>query len=326
MAADVRMAAGRRLNGILVALAAALLCRGAQASNNHKYLIASSPASGKVAYVKLASDGAPAHGKEAMRTLIDSDLKYPQGIAVDSYRGKLFVADPSLNKLVSYTLHRTNDALTVSPMQTVAENVEVRAVAVDGLGNVFFTDEPAQQILKVTAEMMDKGTTTPEVVYSALTTDSVSAPGGVAVDNFFVYWVNKASGTTAGSIARGLQYPTSPLASSVKNLAANAAKCYGLCIALGNIFYTDEAMSLYGVPRAAAKNDTAVTVSKDFQEPRGCTYDGDGTVYVADKTSNAVYQFAGNMMADLRNVSKLTKAADLQGAFGVAMYQPVESS
>jgi len=326
MAADVRMAAGRRLSGILVAAAAALLCRGAQASNNHKYLIASSPASGKVAYVKLASDGAPASGKEAMRTLIDTKLKYPQGIAVDSYRGKLFVADPSLNKLVSYTLHRTNDALTVSPMQTVAENVEVRAVAVDGLGNVFFTDEPAQQILKVTSEMMAKGTTTPEVVYSALTTDSVSAPGGVAVDNFFVYWVNKASGTTAGSIARGLQYPTSPLASSVKNLAVNAAKCYGLCIALGNIFYTDEATSVYGVPRAAAKNDTAVTVSKEFQEPRGCTYDGDGTVYVTDKTSNAIYQFAGNMMADLRSVSNLTKAADLQGAFAVAMYQPVESS
>lgn len=261
-----------------------------------------------------------------MRTLIDFGITYPQGIAVDSYRGHLYVADPSLNKLVRYTLTSVNNALTARDMQTVADNVEVRAVAVDGVGNVFFSDEPKQQILKVTAEMIQRGSTTAQVVYSSATTSAVSAPGGVAVDNYFVYWLNKAAGNEVGSVVRGLQEPSSSVDSSVVSLASNAVKCYGVCIALGNLFYSDEATKLYGVPRSSVgKYGEAVTISDYFQEPRGCAYDGQGTVYVADKTKNGVYTFAGNMVDGLSDAKSVSKVADLQGAFGVAVYEQIVS-
>merc|ERR1719401_2355112 len=151
--------------------------------------------------------------------------------------------------------------------------------------------------MRITARMREAGQTTAETVYNGESLQSVSAPGGIALDNFFVYWLNKNSGTKVGSLLRGRQEPgkLNATADAVKSLASNAQKCYGVCLALGNIFFTDETNSLYGVRRAATGLGDTVTISSTFQEPRGCAFDGDSTVYVADKVGNAVYQFPSNM-------------------------------
>lgn len=326
MAADVRTGAGCCRHLLLAAAAAFCAHHAAATAAAEKYLIVSSPGFSTIAYLKLGNTGAPAIAGTAMRTLIDSGLKYPQGIAVDSYRKKLYVADPSMGKLVRYSIEQVNDAITVKNMETVADGVEVRAVAVDGLGNVFFSDEPNQQILRMTAQMIDAGTTTAEVVYDGSTIDAVSAPGGVALDNYFVYWLNKASGTKVGTVVRALQDPSLVTTNtSIMTLSNNSDKCYGLCLALGNIYYSDESFNLYGVSRSATTfRGPATTVSSAFQEPRGCAYDGESTIYVADKSSNAVYQFAANMKTPLSN-RPMAKAADLEGAFGVAVYTKITS-
>jgi len=187
--------------------------------------------------------------------------------------------------------------------------------------------------MRVTADQLDRGDANAQVVYDASNVPEVSAPGGVALDNYFVYWLNKANGNQVGTVIRALQDPTlvtpsnsssSSLAETsssleVVSLAANAVKCYGICIALGNIFYTDESRNVYGIPRAATARHNPVTISTALREPRGCAYDGDGTVYVADKDLNAVYQFASNMNK-LTSDRPLTKAADLEGAYAVAVY------
>jgi len=290
-----------------------------------KYLIVSSPRRSRIAYLRLPTSGAPATGHEPMRTLVDTGLKFPQGLAVDQYRKRLFVADPNLGFLAGYNILHERDALSLGKMWTAASNVEVRSVAVDGLGNVFFTDEPRQLIMRVTARNLDKGRITPEVVYDHSKVDQVSAPGGIAVDNYFVYWLNKANGEQAGTVVRAPQnrnisddrntgsglYPV--------NLAANSMKCYGVCIALNHIYYTDERYNLYGIPRAATVRHNPVTISDALVEPRGCAFDGDSTVYIADKDQNAVFQFASNM-PQLLTDRLLTKAVDLEGAFGVAVY------
>lgn len=297
--------------------------RGALAfGEGQKYLIVSSPSTSRIAYLKLPVSGAPATFGQPMKTLISTGLTFPQGIAVDQHRRKLYVADPNLGKLVSYNIQHDRDGLAVDAMSTVAEGVEVRGVAVDGLGNVFFTEEPTQRIMRVTAQMMERGQTTAETVYDGSQVSAVNAPGGIALDNFFVYWLNKASGTQVGTLIRARQQPLGNASSpgdSVTALASNAVKCYGVCLALGNIFYTDEQNNVYGVSRLASARREAVTITSDLQEPRGCAFDGDGSLYVADKKQNAVYQFPSNMqqLAPQRVVSK---AADLPGAFGVAVY------
>eukprot|EP00931_Biecheleriopsis_adriatica_P027472 TRINITY_DN16523_c0_g1_i1.p1 TRINITY_DN16523_c0_g1~~TRINITY_DN16523_c0_g1_i1.p1 ORF type:complete len:317 (+),score=52.29 TRINITY_DN16523_c0_g1_i1:158-1108(+) len=311
---------------VLAALVAAL-CPGVSAFGEaQKFLIVSSVETSRVAYLKLPSDGGPAvfHG-QALRTLIDSGLVFPQGIAVDEYRNRLFVADPNLTGLVMYPISSNGDTISVGKQQIVASGVQTRAVSVDGLGNVIFSDEPTSRIMKVSDEMIQAGNTKAVTLYDGNTLTGVKAPGGVAMDNYFVYWLNKASGTKVGTLMRGLQYPATSSDSNssgtpgVSLLAKNAPKCYGVCIAGGNVFYTDEAKNLYGINRASTSRHTVYTISSHFQEPRGCAYDGDGTVYVADKTQNAIFQFASSMR-QLEPNRQMTKAAELQSPFGLAVY------
>eukprot|EP00930_Biecheleria_cincta_P032926 TRINITY_DN22800_c0_g1_i1.p1 TRINITY_DN22800_c0_g1~~TRINITY_DN22800_c0_g1_i1.p1 ORF type:complete len:339 (-),score=61.87 TRINITY_DN22800_c0_g1_i1:85-1101(-) len=309
-----------------------------------QFLFVSSPTTGHIGYRKLPSDGSPATPGEAMRTVISSGLVFPQGIAVDEYRRRMFVADPNLTGLVMYPLTTNGDTMIAGSQQTIAKGVQARAVAVDGLGNVVFTDEPNNRILRVTDAMIQSGNTTAEVLYDGKHLASVKLPGGIAADNYYVYWLNKASGLQVGTLLRGLQDPSAvrKLAAKAANataksagaaaasaatpglavIAMNAPKCYGVCIAGGNIFYTDEASNLYGIKRAATSRHTVFTISSKLQAPRGCVYDGSGTVYVADKTQNAVFQFASNMQ-QLEPNQPLTKAAVMQGAFGLAIYTVV---
>lgn len=302
-----------------------------------KYLIVSSPSTSSIAYIKLPSDGAPAASNppEEMRTLINTGLTYPQGIAVDEYRQFLYVADPGLGRLVRYPLLQNGDALTVGKRQDVASPVEVRAVSVDGLGNVWFTDEGSQRVMRVTAQQIAKGHRTPQTVYDSAVVEQVRSPGGIAADSFYVYWLNKAHGTTVGSLIKAKQNPSTGLTEAnssatasggaVQSLASNAEKCYGVCSALGNLFYSDEFNKLYGVPRTAVARGEAVTISSHFKEPRGCAFDGDGTVYVADKAGDGVYQFASNM-DPLQADRPMTRVANLQGPFGVAVFSNLLAS
>lgn len=286
-----------------------------------KYLIVSAPATSRIAYLKLPSDNSAPTGGEALRFLVSSGLSVPQGIAVDSYRKKLYVADPDLGKLVGYDIRFSGDALVVGSQFTVAAGVEPRWVAVDGLGNVYFSDEATNRVQKVSAQNIESGNTTSDVIYDGSAVGAVSSPGGVAADNYFVYWLNKASGTSAGSLVRGLSTPgVAPTVPDVAVLANNAMKSYGVCAGLGHIFYTDEQSSVYAVPRSGGP---AVTVSDAFAEPRGCVFDGEGTTYVADKQHNAVYQFAANARTYGTSTVTVTKAADFLGAFGVALFTKV---
>jgi len=62
--------------------------------------------------------------------------------------------------------------------------------------------------------------------------------------------------------------------------------------------------------------------TSSLMEPRGCAFDGDGTVYVADKGGNAVYSLPANANAYSLD-TPLSKVASVQGAFGVAVYTQV---
>lgn len=282
----------------------------------HKYLIVSSPATHRIAYLTLPSPGGPPTSIEPMRVLVDSGLSVPQGIAVDEYRKRLYVADPDLGKLVAYELLQSGDGLTVGSQITVASGVEARWVTVDGVGNVFFTDEATNKVYGIAV-----GTTGATVLYDGSADAEVSGPGGIVADNFFVYWVNKVSGTTAGTLVRGLS--SSQNISGVPKIALmskHVQKSYGVCLALNNAFYTDEKNSLYALPRTGG--GVPITVSSSLQEPRGCAFDGTSTVYVADRTLHAVYSLASS--AEYYNSdTPLMKVADLNGAFGVAVYTRV---
>jgi len=284
-----------------------------------RYLFASSSRTGRVVYVHLPArspitgPGAPEHKAQ---TLIDNGLKAPMGLAADQQRSRLFVADPEAKKVLAYKILFSDGRAVVDGEAGVAANdVEARWVACDGVGNLFISDEARNYIMKIPADSSFRMGSEPKVVYSGNVLTQVSAPGGVAVDNFHIFWSNKAVGTTAGSVVKGFETPPSTnAAESVLVLANNADKVYGVCLAKDNVFYTNHERYVYGVKKGGGKE---ITVSDKLQEPRGCSWDGDGTVFVADRGANLVAAFAGNMQTI--SAAKMGRVIDLEGAFGVAV-------
>lgn len=290
-------------------------CSGAAFAQSPGFLLVSAPKSQKISWVRLP-DGDNDYTRGRPVTLIDTGLQHPQGIAVDQVRKRLYVTDPDVQKIYSYQLIIKGDQMTTDGRQTViSHDVESRWVAVDGAGNVFFSDEPRNLILKVPVAKALRGEQEPEVVYNGASVTEVNEPGGVAVDNFNVFWTNKHFGTKAGSVVRGSETPeaTKPH-DTVSIVAQNVAKSYGVCLALDNIYYTDSTKFLYGVKKNGGE---AAKVSETLKHPRGCAWDGDGTVFVADRGQNAIYAFAGNMHA--LGHAELTKAYEVEDAFGLAV-------
>lgn len=255
-----------------------------------------------------------------MRDLITSGVVHPQGLAVDQKTSRLFVADPDSKRIFAYSLKAVRDELRVGPQKVLAHGTEARWVTVDPTGNIFFTDEPRNQILKVPHAGSLRGNATPEVVFDGYSLSQVNAPGGVATDSFHTYWVNKQIGMQVGSVVRAPKEADGNFASSVQTIARNSDKSYGICLALNNVFFTQPDATIYGVKKGGS---AVVPISDRLTNPRGCAWDGDGTVYVADRGANAVYSFAGNMQA--LSAAQFSKAVDFQDAFGVAVYSRASS-
>lgn len=259
----------------------------------------------------------PGAFKHEALPLIDSGLQTPQGLASDQKHSRLFIADPEAKKVLQYTLKLSaGKAVTVQTGFAVAvADIEARWVACDGDGSLFISDERNNKIVRVSAQSLLRKDSMPTLLYSGAVVSQVSTPGGVAVDNYHVFWSNKAEGGQVGSVVKGVANRYAEQAESLIVLASNAPKVYGLCHAEGNIFYTGAETSLYGVK--AGGGGEAVTVSDKLLEPRGCVWDGDGTIFVADRKANKIFGFAGNMR-------KLTQASladivEFEDAFGVAV-------
>jgi len=278
------------------------------------FLLMTTPQNARIAWVRLPENGDFTGIKP--QVLIEAGLQHPQGISIDKKRKRLYVADPDAQKIYAYQLTIVNNALTTDGKQiVVSSGAESRWVAVDASGNVFFSDEPRNQILKVPAVRVLRGEAEPEVVYSGEGLAEVSEPGGIAVDNFHVFWTNKHFGTEVGSLVRGSEAPPSdPDMTSLSVLARNSVKCYGVCIAMGNVFFTDSEKKVYGVKK---NGGPVAEVSSILDKPRGCAWDGDGTVYIADRGAGAVYSFASNM--HVISPSAVKRAFEFQDAFGLAV-------
>mmetsp|Transcript_89020 Transcript_89020/g.247329 ORF Transcript_89020/g.247329 Transcript_89020/m.247329 type:complete len:352 (-) Transcript_89020:82-1137(-) len=286
--------------------------------NPQKFLIVSAPRDSKIAYMKIRrfAHKRAKEAEERMADLITTGMVHPQGLAVDHKTNRLFVADPDSKKVFAYDLRASGDTLRVGPQRVLAQGIEARWVAVDPTGDVFFTDEPRNQILRVSHAKGLRGNATPGVVFDGASLTQVNAPGGVAIDSFHTFWVNKQIGMQVGSVVKAPKDPD-PVArfSGVQTIAKNTDKSYGICLALNNVFFTQPESTIYGVKKGGS---AVVPISDRLTNPRGCAWDGDGTVYVADRGANAVYSFAGNMQA--LNAAQFTKAVDFQDAFGVAVY------
>jgi sugar lactone lactonase YvrE len=268
-----------------------------------RFLIASSPRLKAVQYRRLP-DG-------PLQPLITS-LTEPEGMVINGTT--LYVADPGQRSVFAYELLVHGSHLIALQERKVVTNVESHWVSFGE--NLIVSDVAANKIESASVSETGSLPMALKPVYSggeSGTSTHVSAPGGVASagGSGTIYWVNTEAGKKKGSLMVG------DLADGkVEVLAKSTETAYGICLTTHNIFFTADSKSLYGVLRTGSPEP--VEISSSLVQPRGLAFDGDGTVFVADKMQGKILSFPGNinnlMATDLQD------AGEVPDVYGLAVF------
>lgn len=265
-----------------------------------RFLIASSPRMKVVQYRRLP-DG-------PLQPLITS-LKEPEGMVVNGTT--LYVADPGQRAVMAYELLVHGSHLIALQERKVVVNVEAHWVTFGE--ELVVSDVAGNRIDTASGDALPMAV---KPVYSggeSGTSTHVSAPGGVASagGSGTIYWVNTEAGKKKGSLLVG------DLADGkVEVLAKTTETSYGICLTQHNIFFTADSKSLYGVLRTG--NAEPVEISSSLVQPRGLAFDGDGTVYVADKMQGKILSFPGNI--ENLMATDLQEAGEVPDVYGLAVF------
>lgn len=301
-----------------------------------EYIFVSQPGHGTVAVTTV--DALTRKVIHEAKPIISNGLKEPCGIAIDHTRQRLYVADPKNHKVFMYKLAigREGDIVVDEDDQHVAvQDLTARWIAIDEKGNLFCTDEARSFIAEVKDHELeklgemdsDKDEVRPKFVklYTGDRTKQVDRPGGIAVDGQHIYWGNRARGRPYGSLLSASEDPAAQISRGVPGmvqaLSKNVDKVYGVCASPSLVFYTGGARTVYGAKQGSYKLRGTTTVMLDnFAVPRGCVWDGDGTVFLADKGGDAIWSFPST----LHGAGKVQahKLFEVQDPYGVAVFRP----
>jgi hypothetical protein len=218
----------------------------------------------------------------------------------------------------------TPGAVAVGAQRRVVRGVpgQVGFVAVDNFGNLFFSAAKAGQIEMVSKDNLTAGgTANSTVLYGpAGTPPQVKGPAGLAADNFYVYWANQEGDASSGTVVRAPErreamerFPPAPLAASSDLYEALAQN---VCLARDNLFFTGETKSLYVTKTGGG---TLAEVSHSFEQPRGCAYDSESTLYVADELASGVFSLPANLRT-LRAVKNKWKVVSVPEPDQIAVF------
>eukprot|EP00392_Amoebophrya_sp_AT5.2_P005724 g5734.t1 len=257
-------------------------------------------------------------------------LDAPHGMCVDVPRNRLFVTDPGATsrKIFYYELEVANGdqlSLKSGAGKTAALEVAAKWCAVDHVGNLYFTTSDAATNLfklhKVPASALTgdgvSSAAAAEVLYSNADTPELSAPAGIVSDNYHLYWANEVLGRTKGSIGRA---PVGNFhAGANLQLAANSDSVRGVCQVGSHIYFTEQAQNLHAVHK---QNGGVITeIATTLVQPRGCAWDGGGSLYIADRQANAVYEVPVSL-PDPIPAPAVTKIMSLEDVFDVGVFEP----
>mmetsp|Transcript_21543 Transcript_21543/g.47367 ORF Transcript_21543/g.47367 Transcript_21543/m.47367 type:complete len:373 (-) Transcript_21543:53-1171(-) len=286
-------------------------------------------------------------GGNRTQVLLAKGLVEPYGMAIDDSNGRLYIADPGagqilMTKLKTVTEGGERKLQTHGGLISIKRGVQVRNMACDFRGDLYFSDEAKNQILRISSGQLDMMAKSEQpvtddrpqeeligmekipnpritTVFTRPNTTKISAPGGIAVDatvDGFMFWANKKGGETAGSLTRALLGNFSAAPESMGFFGENT---YGVCLTHNNVFTTSKEKNIRAMPKRGGESHV---ITESLLTPRGCAFDGDGSVYVADWTGNAVYSIPGNMLK--LGPQNETKVFEVEAPYGMAMYHAPE--
>lgn len=264
--------------GRLAASSTAQLRTDAKGLMARSVMLISLPVERKVSYVEI-SDLKAVGG--VVRPLVDSGLSNPCGIAYHEKDSTLFVADSELKKIFRYTVKLEpcpaagcpcDSAGTACGLKyhvstgkrlTIMENVLTQWVTVDQQGNLYYSDQQAQSVNKLSAGAIMRvanGILNPKdlqptsesqaealqaaaeasgtvsaaslaamAMYTAGSNKNVVSPAGVVADATEVYWANQAGGSGGGTtIGAGPSVPQEPVLAQGGSSGPSAFQTYKL--------------------------------------------------------------------------------------------------
>ncbi|CAK9028248.1 Protein kinase domain-containing protein [Durusdinium trenchii] len=251
-------------------------------------------------------------------------LEEPAGLALYQKAGGkawLYVSDPKVGFLYRYEVTSTwRNTLEAGPQELVASNLKDAAywLAVDGFGNIFYTDAEAGTVSMIKAEDVSKSVPQGRTVLSSEKMEKVAGPAGIATDSTALYWANLKGDRSTGTLVQARVEGSGNHSASI--LAGNQdmyqAVVKDVCLAGDNVFFTGDGQSLFAVK---ADGSSDVTEVAKLEQPKGCTFDQETTLFVADQGSNGIYSLPANMN-QLRRASHVDKVASVRGPHQIAMF------
>lgn len=283
-------------------LVACVLALIAEPVSAQKYLVMSVPKAypgPRIVYAQLPD--------VTTRVLIPetAGLISPGPIALDEANARLFVADGPMLTVYWYQLIKLPDGKlnTDGRRHVCLTDFVATWLAVDSTGNLFLSGKAIVPPVTAMNKPTDVGLfmwpviaivtgATKMVVHEGLWNKGNSGgqvlsydPSGIAVDGGTIFFGNAKAGTAHGSLIKA---PVSPPdmnpSGSISSMADNEDSVTGVCVALRYIFYATP-NGIYGVPKtksgASCANDGCKLITDVPKNPKGMTWDGDGTIFIA---------------------------------------------
>lgn len=206
-------------------------------------------------------------------------------VSVDAV-GTLFYSDGTANEIQSLTLEGVKDRIDAATVLLGAPTPE--ETAEDAAAAEASTDDAAEASDAVTTVQVRD-------LYSLRSTPAhVVAPEGIAVNGFNVFWANGQDGQNSGTVNRAPEIPPDEYRDlSVTRMATNNNAATGVCLSSTRVFWTVDGEGMGYVYSVRNQGGTVKMVTDRLTRPRGCVYDGDGTVFIADKDEGKIYSFPG---------------------------------
>jgi len=266
-------------------------------------------------------------------------LQSPEALAVheNNNGAVLYVSDTAARCIYVYTVRLSAyNGPQASGQRRVQRGVVATGLAVDGFGNLFYTTGtgdvkgiPAAALAAATAASPEPD---PVVLYASgaggVGGAAVASPAGIASDGFHLYWANTGGDDRTGTVikatdtlANGDSANATPQAIARPEFRAIAAVSETLCsvatnvcLARDNVYFTGDSPSLLAVK---THGGTIAEVAHGFLEPKGCIYDMENTLYMADTAANTIYSLPATF-ASLRAV-RHARAIEATAPAGLAI-------
>eukprot|EP00929_Paragymnodinium_shiwhaense_P059420 TRINITY_DN29762_c0_g1_i1.p1 TRINITY_DN29762_c0_g1~~TRINITY_DN29762_c0_g1_i1.p1 ORF type:complete len:401 (-),score=63.76 TRINITY_DN29762_c0_g1_i1:184-1386(-) len=274
----------------------------------------------------------------------DMGLKSPTGLALYQRldAATLFIADAEAKNIYAYEIsggatdfeeppsefwggpprpYGPGDELMVGRQRRVAQGIDgLQGLAVDSEGNLFYAVSGGQ-INKIAAANIPatghaKEADASEALYSTDDSELVSTPIALAADGYHLYWANQAGGQIPGSVVTATEQLPGQKAVEPRILAANGNGAFGVCLGRGNIFYSAETAAMFAVKTSGG---AIAQVNGEFGQPRGCVFDSESTLYVADTAQNAIYSMPA--VSNLRAVRTIKRVINVTAPDQVSIFR-----